>query len=80
VYIADFCKGKAVSQHAYGGAGGEVQLLLIHDHDTRWGEGPASRPGRALPLENLISITCLNFEFESRTTSLDILSFKVDFL
>jgi hypothetical protein len=26
-----------------------VQLLLIHDLGTRWGEWSASRPGRALP-------------------------------
>jgi hypothetical protein len=29
--------------------GEEVQLLLIHDLGTRWGEWSASRPGRALP-------------------------------
>jgi hypothetical protein len=28
--------------------GEEVQLLLIHDLGTRWGEWSASRPGRAL--------------------------------
>jgi hypothetical protein len=34
--------------------GEEVQLLLIHDLDTRWGEWSASRPGRALlPGRNL---------------------------
>jgi hypothetical protein len=27
----------------------EVQLLLIHDFGTRWGEWSASRHGRALP-------------------------------
>jgi hypothetical protein len=27
----------------------EVQLLLIHDLGTRWGEWSASRPGRPLP-------------------------------
>jgi hypothetical protein len=44
-------KGKAVPQHTYGGAGGgeDVQLLLIHDLETRWGEWSSSRPGRALP-------------------------------
>jgi hypothetical protein len=30
--------GKAVPQHAYGGAGGEdVYLLLLHNLGTRWG-------------------------------------------
>jgi hypothetical protein len=28
--------------------GEEVELLLIHDLGTRWGEWSASRPGRAL--------------------------------
>jgi hypothetical protein len=32
---------------AHGGE--EVQILLIHDLDTRWGEWSASHPGRALP-------------------------------
>jgi hypothetical protein len=27
----------------------DVQLLLIHDFGTRWGEWSASRPSRALP-------------------------------
>jgi hypothetical protein len=29
--------------------GEEVQLVLIHDLDTRWGEWSASRPRRTLP-------------------------------
>jgi hypothetical protein len=48
--LRDSKKGKAVSQHTYGGAGGEeVQLLLIHDLGIRWGEWSVPRPGRALP-------------------------------
>jgi hypothetical protein len=44
--------GKAIPQHTYGGAGGkDVQLLLIHDLDTRCGEWSASRLGCALPPE-----------------------------
>jgi hypothetical protein len=31
---------------AFGGE--EVQLLIVHDLGTRWGEWSASRPGRAL--------------------------------
>jgi hypothetical protein len=29
--------------------GEEIQLLLIYELGTRWGEWSASRPGRALP-------------------------------
>jgi hypothetical protein len=29
--------------------GEEVELLLIHDFGTRWGEWSGSRPSRALP-------------------------------
>jgi hypothetical protein len=33
-----------------GQGGEELELLLIYDLGTRWGEWSASRPGRALPL------------------------------
>jgi hypothetical protein len=48
-FLGTYIKGKAVLQHTYGEAGGEeVQLLLILDIGTRWGEWSASRPGRSL--------------------------------
>jgi hypothetical protein len=41
-------KGNAVPLHAMEALGGkEVQLLLIHDLGTRWGEWSALRHGRA---------------------------------
>jgi hypothetical protein len=41
---------KAVPLHAMEALGGRgIQLLLIHDLGTTWGEWSASRPGRALP-------------------------------
>jgi hypothetical protein len=44
------CKAKAVPPHATEalGGGGKLQLLLILDLGTRWGEWSASRPGSAL--------------------------------
>jgi hypothetical protein len=42
-------KGKSVTQHINGGRGEHVELLLIHDLGTRWGEWPASPPVRNLP-------------------------------